>query len=435
MKPKDKVEEYYKEYDYNSRKPVFIEMEDLREDQKQRLIESEYFCMIPWTHIHGFPTGEAYPCCLAEMEHPIGNMRENTLEEIWHSDAYVQMRKNMLEEKPCKECTKCYEREQTGFFSMRNSQNKHFGHLVDLVDQGEDPEFKLYYWDIRFSNLCNLACRTCGDIFSSNWVKESKKMNWLPDKHPNVSYAGRYKMDIWEQVQPHLDYIEQVYFAGGEPLMMEEHYLMLEALIERERFDVKLIYNTNFTEIYYKDKNVLEMWKLFDSVSVGASLDASGRRAENMRYNSVWKQVEENRRQMLEICPDVDFYISPTLSILNAYHIVDFHRDWVERGLLRPWDLNVNILQSPDRFRIDAFPKEMKEELIELYTKHIEWLEPNDPLQRATNGFKSAIEFMMAHDNTKQLKEFIFRTKELERWRNENTFADFPELERLYKYE
>jgi hypothetical protein len=114
---------------------------------------------------------------------------------------------------------------------------------------------------------------------------------------------------------------------------------------------------------------------------------------------------------------------------------VDFHRDWVERGLLRPWDLNVNILQSPDRFRIDAFPKEMKEELIELYTKHIEWLEPNDPLQRATNGFKSAIEFMMAHDNTKQLKEFIFRTKELDRWRNENTFADFPELERLYKYE
>ena len=78
------LKKYYRTYDYNSRRPVFIKPEDLSEQQAFRLMESDYFCMIPWTHIHGFPTGEAYPCCLAEMNYPIGDMKTNTLEEIWN---------------------------------------------------------------------------------------------------------------------------------------------------------------------------------------------------------------------------------------------------------------------------------------------------------------------------------------------------------------
>ena len=53
----------------------------------------------------------------------------------------------------------------------------------------------------------------------------------------------------------------------------------------------------------YKGQNVLEMWKLFDSVSVGASPDAMGIRAENMRKGTKWSEVEQNRRDMLKICP------------------------------------------------------------------------------------------------------------------------------------
>jgi radical SAM protein with 4Fe4S-binding SPASM domain len=429
MSRSDKTNKYYETYDYNSRRPVFIELEDLREDQQHRLIKSDVFCMIPWTHIHGFPTGEAYPCCLSEIDYPIGNMKENTLEEIWNGSKYVQMRKNMLADKPCKECTRCYEQEASGFFSMRNSHNKHFGHHINKVDQGTKPDFNIVYWDIRFSNLCNFKCRSCGDIFSSSWVKENKVRGLSSKDKPNVVYAGKFKLDIWEQLQSHLDTIEQVYFAGGEPLMMEEHWLILNALIARKRFDVKLIYNTNFSKMVYKGQNVLEIWKLFESVSVGASLDAMGTRAENMRKGTVWEEVEQNRRDMLEICPDVDFYISPTLSILNSHHIIDFHRDWVSKGLLKPQDLNVNILQSPAYYRIDVLPQEMKQKLLKKYKDHIEWLEPQDHLTRATNGFKSAIDFMMAKDNSDLIPNFIDYTNKFDLFRNENTFADFPELE------
>lgn len=428
---RSKTDKYYQTYDYNSRRPVFVELESLREDQQKRLMESKTFCMIPWTHIHGFPTGEAYPCCLAEMKYPIGNTREQTLEEIWNGEKYTNMRKQMLKDQPCVECTRCYEQEESGFFSMRNSHNKHFGHHIDKVDQGINPKFNIVYWDIRFSNLCNFKCRSCGDIFSSLWTKENKARGVTDKSAPNVVYAGKFKLDIWEQMQPHLDTIEQVYFAGGEPLMMEEHWLILNALIERKRFDVKLIYNTNFSKMIYKGQNVLEMWKLFDSVSVGASLDAMGIRAENMRKGTKWSEVEQNRRDMLKICPDVDFYISPTLSILNSHHIIDFHKDWVSKGLLKPQDLNVNILQSPEYYRIDVLPQDMKQKLVKKYKEHIEWLEPQDHLTRATNGFKSAVDFMMAKDNSDLLQNFRDYTNKFDLFRNENTYADFPELEQL----
>ena len=106
------------------------------------------------------------------------------------------------------------------------------------------------YWDIRFSNLCNLSCRSCGYIFSSNWYQDQAKLaggDWKL-KNPVMNYAGRTETDMWEQLEPHLDYVEQIYFAGGEPLLMEEHYKILDELVRRERFDVRLVYNTNFTK-------------------------------------------------------------------------------------------------------------------------------------------------------------------------------------------
>ena len=209
---------------------------------------------------------------------------------------------------------------------------------------------------------------------------------------------------------------------------MEEHYRILDELVRRERFDVRLIYNTNFTHTDLKGKSVFEYWKLFDSVAVGASLDGSGKHAEYIRKGTDWKQVEQNRIEMLQVCPQVDFYISPTLSIMNAWHLPDFHRDWVERGLIRPQDLNVNILQDPAHLRIDIATIKYKQRLRIKYQEHIDWLREKDPLQRATVGFESAINFMMATDNTHLIDTFWRKTHELDTIRSENLLDVIPEL-------
>ena len=42
--------------------------------------------------------------------------------------------------------------------------------------------------------------------------------------HKRIEWAGKDKHDIWEQMISHIDFIEQIYFAGGEPSIMQEHY-------------------------------------------------------------------------------------------------------------------------------------------------------------------------------------------------------------------
>lgn len=416
------------QYQYNS--ADLVRPIDLTEREEFLLTKSKTFCIYPWTHLHAYPTGETYPCCHAEMAHPVGNSRKNTLAEIWQDQPLQNLRQDMLSETPNAACTRCYEQEKSGFFSGRRSANKHHGHHVKKL---QDNPFEMTYWDIRFSNLCNLRCRSCGHIFSSSWYQDQATLagpQWQ-DSNTVLNYAGRSEMDMWEQLEPHLDYVEQIYFAGGEPLLMQEHYRILDELVKRKLFHVRLIYNTNFTHTDLKGRSVFEYWKQFDSVAVGASLDAMGPRAEHIRKGTDWAVVEQNRTHMLAVCPEVDFYISPTLSIMNAWHLPDFHRDWVQRGLIRPQDLNVNILQDPAHYRIDIAPMKYKQRLRIKFEEHLAWLHDQDALQRATVGFRSAITFMMATDNSHLVEVFWRKSQQLDLMRKENTLAVIPELAAL----
>lgn len=416
------------QYRYNS--ADLVRPVELTEREDFLLRESRTFCIYPWIHLHAYPTGEAYPCCHAEMTHSVGNCKKQTLQEIWQGEPMQKLRQDMLTETANPACGRCYEQEAAGFFSGRRSANKHHGHHIKKLEQNP---FELTYWDIRFSNLCNLRCRSCGHIFSSSWYQDQSRLagqSWR-DRNVPLNFAGQTQTDMWEQLLPHLDYVEQIYFAGGEPLLMEEHYLILEELERRGRFDVRLIYNTNFTEVRLRDRLVFDYWKKFESVAVGASLDAQGPRAEYIRKGTRWQQIEHNRRRMLEICPEVDFYLSPTLSILNAWHLPDFHRDWVEQGLIRAQDLNVNILQDPAYLRIDIAPDHYKQQLRQRMENHVMWLRDQDHLRRATVGFESAIKFMMANDNTDLIETFWRKTHELDDLRNEQVLEILPELEAL----
>lgn len=417
------------QYKYNSTdlvKPV-----DLTEREEFLLRDSKTFCIYPWIHLHAYPTGEAYPCCHAEMKPGVvGNCRTQTLEEIWSGDAMKQLRDDMLNERENAACVRCYEQEQSGFFSGRKSANKHHGHHIKKLDANP---FELTYWDIRFSNLCNLRCRSCGHIFSSQWYQDQAKLaggDWR-ERNTVLNYAGRTETDMWSQLEPHLDYVEQIYFAGGEPLLMEEHYRILEELVRRKRFDVRLIYNTNFTHTDLKGQSVFEYWRQFRSVAVGASLDGLGHPAEYIRKGTVWQDVVKNRQEMIRTCPRVDFYISPTLSILNAWHLPDFHREWCAAGLIQPQDLNVNILQDPAYYRIDIAPPAYKQQLEAKYLQHLDWISDRDPLGRATQGFRSAMTFMQATDNSHLIPTFWKKTHQLDEIRNETWSDALPELKAL----
>ena len=422
-------------YEYGAKEPEKLKIKDMTPKEKELLIDSDTFCMLPWLHLHAFPDGRAYPCCFALDQYPVGDLNKDSMETVFNSKGMKKMRLNMLDDKPSRQCTKCYDQEKSGFFSLRLSSNKHFGHNISMVDNTQLDglaDFVIKYWDIRFSNLCNMACRSCGTWFSSNWYEDHKKLTGKPPNHAKIMRVGRTADDIWEQMLKQFDHVEQFYFAGGEPLIMEEHYRILKELDKRKMYHVRLIYNTNFSKLKFKDLDVLELWNKFDSVSVGASLDAEGKRGEFMRKGTVWKDTVANRKKMLEVCPQVDFYISSTVGLINALHIVDFHRNWVDQGLLKPQDFNFNLLQYPFWQRIDLLPDAYKQKVKEKYEKHLEWLRPQDHLTRATKGFESGLDYMMRRDNFDQFHKFKDGMQKLDVIRNENILEVFPELKELY---
>jgi len=247
-----------------------------------------------------------------------------------------------------------------------------------------------------------------------------------------IEYAGQHKYDMWEQMEQHIPFLEQVYFAGGEPLIMEEHYMILKELVKREMFHVRLTYNTNFSEMFYKDQDVMELWKLFDTVSIGASLDASYARGEYIRKGQDWSQTVANRERMLRICPKVDFYVSSTVSIYNAGHIPEFHREWVDRGLIRPMDWNINVLQGPSFERASILPRSYKDQIIKKLEHHIAWLEPLDKLNRAVHGYRALVTFVNQEEySPAALAEFFKMNDAVDQIRNESFETVFPEYAEL----
>ena len=77
-------------------------------------MKSTKTCAAPWVHLHTFPNGAVYPCCLTPMEYPIGNLNTESLDEVWNSKKLCNIRKEMIEGKEPESCKRCFEQEKYG---------------------------------------------------------------------------------------------------------------------------------------------------------------------------------------------------------------------------------------------------------------------------------------------------------------------------------
>ena len=61
--------------------------------------DNDTMCILPWIHMHPWPNGKTMLCCDSPWETHIGDLRENTLREVWNSPDMRQVRLNMLQGK------------------------------------------------------------------------------------------------------------------------------------------------------------------------------------------------------------------------------------------------------------------------------------------------------------------------------------------------
>ena len=394
--------------------------------------------MVPWVHLNIRADGKVCHCCRATPDQAVGSVRESTLAQIWNSPGLRTIRGNMLEGRPSPECRNCLVLEAVGCSSPRLAQNQEYSRHFPLVDStapdGSVARFQMPFLDIRFSNICNFACVYCDADRSSAWCSEHKG----PGEGEGiggsaVSTATRDPQQLWRQVEPLIPHVEHFYFAGGEPLLCEEHYRILNLLTAQGRFDVPLSYSTNFSATTFRDLDAMRLWDRFNRVDIAASLDASGQRGEYIRINQDWEEVLRNRQRMFAACPKVSFTIAPTLTAMNALHLPDFHKEWLEIGYLKPPDIYLNILLQPSEYSVQILPERLKRRVADRYDAHAEFLVERygGEATAAARQFQDAVKFMVAQDAGYLLDKFRQRIHALDRRRNSRFSDVFPELAEL----
>lgn len=410
---------------------------------------SKTFCILPWIHQYVGPPGDIKPCCMYDQNSQIGDLKTSTLKEIWNNETTRKLRRDMLDGKTIPECHKCNTRENLttthrAQFNSFKFKGENIAVVDSTLDDGSVPEHRLKYIDVRFNNLCNFRCRTCGPRFSTSWIEDHVRMYKLtPEErvfHGDIfQYPGQTEEQLLEEIMPHLPYVQEIYFAGGEPLMQKEHYTVLDELIRLGRTgnDLSINYNTNFSVLKLGSKNVLDLWKQFKFIRISASLDGSGTRAEFWRKGTVWDTVLKNRQALKEQCPNVKFSINYTLSWVNSTNLVEMHREWIEQDMVHIDDINVNLLDTPPFYSLKAIPVFKKNKIKDLFLEHITWLESQGAGERTINGFKNAITFMYDSEPSDEFvlsEEFLKVNNILDDIRNEDFWSIFPEHKDLKEF-
>ena len=334
---------------------------------------SDTFCIMPWVHLHVSQNGNVLPCCQAPPHkvHRFGTVNEKSIAEIWEDGPIQEFRKKQLAGEKDHRCKQCYLKEEQGLNSLRMDSNDKFANQVDEVLSGNHNLKTPVYFDIRFSNACNLKCRICGPWASSSWFKDAVELGMRKPKEKALTLAIEDEDAFFSQMQPLFSRAKEFYFAGGEPLMMEQHYRVLEALIQSGNTDCRLSYNTNFSNFQFKNHNVVDYWRQFKSVSISASLDGEGKRGELLRKNLNWTKVLSNRQLLIEELNHIKFQITPTVCNLNVTHLIDFHKNWVEQGFISVEDFVPNVLFNPKQYKLTVLPMVTQLELKVKYQKHL----------------------------------------------------------------
>lgn len=380
-------------------------------------------CILPWIHMHGNMKGDYKVCCFAEPHSSILGNKDQPLLDVWHGEAYRDIRQKFLNDEIPEQCkAPCYDKELLGVTTSPRQNSNHKWKRYEYLQKTITPKSPIYL-DFRFGNICNFRCRTCGPFASTSWIKEAKELfnnknAKLLDKWTNNSYLW----DAMDKIYPNL---ENIYFAGGEPLVLDGHYKMLEFLLSKNKTDIEINYNTNLSILKYKNYDLLDLWKKFKKVNLWISCDGHEKVGEYIRKELVWESFNSN---IDKIKPYIE-NISVVVSVLNIYNLPDLilwanSKDISLYGttLTNPSYLSCQILPDNEKEKVinhyRTFLQKNKKNLMPYYINHIfDWL-------RFMKGSPS---------NREELeKEFKIRTSILDRNRNENFTSVVPELADWY---
>jgi hypothetical protein len=443
---------------------------------------SDTFCVLPWIHLATRPNGDMRLCCTANAsgageDHEVGlikgddgrpaNFAKTTPTEAWNNQYMRNVRLDMLKGNKPASCIGCYKEEEQGIVSKRiwetGTWYKDEGiDIPELIKQTEEdgtvPE-KLQYLDLRLGHTCNIKCVMCSPHDSSKWVQDWKllypqlenlevkqQMGWEKKEFNNKWHE---KDTFWGELYKQIPNLKQVYFAGGEPLMIKEHKMFIKEIIRQGyQSSILLRYNSNGLLV---DNELIDLWSKFRKVKFAVSIDAIEQRDDYIRYPTKFDEVSRTLH-LLDSTPDnIHVSMATAVQIFNIKHLPDFIKWKVKQnfkkmnvglvgGVLMGGGLvNMHLVHIPTFLNITILPKEDKEDVHRRFAEFKEWLwnnytQDDDYWNVNPYGWRrweALLEHMDSIDNSYRLGGFKEYVTKLDKIRNLNAASVFPELAHL----
>ena len=347
--------------------------------------------MLPWISIETSPIGTARPCCLAKDEityfdeqgiEQKFNLKEQTLEEIYHSEYMQALRADFLAGNKPETCQRCWDEEAAGRTSKRMNSRirlKEYYNNVDFYNLNPD---QLWFIDLKLGNICNLKCRICGSWSSSKWAKEEidctkneyVKADTLRFFNKEEQLAYKFLRDgawprettvFWDNLRTLLPNIKYFEFTGGEPFLIEQHFELLRYAVETgDSNHIEIHYNTNGTVF----PEQAELWSNFKHVEIAFSIDNVGKRFEYERYGADWSEVQANIKRFTDMrSSKISTQLCTTMNIQNVYYLPELC-DWISTQTFD--HVYFNMLHDPWDMCIGRMTSQAQELIIDRLTKH-----------------------------------------------------------------
>lgn len=452
--------------------------------QIKDLTGSPSYCVLPWIHLATRPNGDMRICCVANAsgadtgDYSVGLVKKENGEpanfghdlptEAFNNDYMKSVRKMMLAGEVPASCKKCYDEEAEGIASKRiwetgtwvYEEGLNIPELINHTAPDGSVPYKLEYLDLRLGHTCNLKCIMCSPHDSSQWVGDYKKvypifqsplikkqMGWDRKQHNNFWHENP---EFWREIYDQIPNLKQLYFAGGEPLMIREHKMFLEEIIRRGYADkITLRYNTNGLLL---DDDIIDIWTQFRKVKVGFSLDGMADRNHYIRYPSDWDKIVQNLHKLDNTPDHIHTNIALAVQILNIKHVPDFIKWKVKQGFKKinmaknaagqtmgGGLLGVHLLWIPTWMSLRVLPKEDKAEVRRLFAELQDWLWNNytqdaEFWEKNPYGWKrweGILDWMDAEDHTNLLPDFREYVTTMDAQRKTDFKTTFPELAHL----
>jgi len=395
------------------------------------------FCVLPWISLEASPIGTVRPCCLADDEivDDAGNKFElltANFSDIQNSSHMRSLRQQFLDGEKPQTCRKCWNEERSGRTSKRMHSLNRLKHVLPEGNWTADAK-PLMFLDLKLGNICNLKCRICGSWSSSQFAVEELNQLQGDDKKNSFHYQmlrqgawPKENLSFWDQIDSMLTDIRYIEFTGGEPFMIEEHFEMLQGIVDRGiAHQVEIHYNTNGT--HYPEA-AEAIWKHFKTVEIAFSIDDIGERFEYQRTNATWAEVCGNIdrfRDLKEQNSNIVLQICTTVNVFNVRYLGEV-AEWIQNNQESFNFVYWNMMHDAWYFSIATLPDTAKAAITE-------YLDSVDTIYR--DEFDRIRDFMNKGASTDG-GILRMRVRDLDRKREQDLSVTEPEFAALidYKY-